>query len=282
MTETLDKTKTIDKTQTPDTHNSNEELIRTHHPSLSKRASVAAWHDHYADKDIWIVWAEEGSACATHAAGREIHFFPSALARQTWYAIIVINGGFDDPIRLPLNARRFLSDADLRRIHKAYPDSVGVRVLISGSVVVIHKSQSDIDKVTWRDGIGWTVGTLRVYYSIWGEAATQVTPNKAAVMIRRSILGSESKVSVGLKLRLADDLECMTVPTSSFVKVYSPKDTTHLRIANLLGGSIARFRPLAWLDTIARAFPGSGNTPLGQKVWLPGTRHWVSFFHGSK
>jgi hypothetical protein len=58
----------------------------------------------------------------------------------------------DDPIRAALNPRRFLSQDDLNILREMFPSAVGVRVFMSGFIVILFKTREDIEKSWLEDG----------------------------------------------------------------------------------------------------------------------------------
>jgi hypothetical protein len=110
---------------------------------------------------IWVVSRFHVTHVDTHAGGREIHVFPQFQTRQMLYTNF---GPFRDyPTSRVINARRFLKESDLKSLRMAFPTSVGVRVSISGFIVVLFNNQKDIER-SWDQGQIREFGTLCVGY----------------------------------------------------------------------------------------------------------------------
>jgi hypothetical protein len=87
----------------------------------------------------------------------------------------------------------------------------------------------------------------------------------------------ERSAAIGLKLRLPGGLECLTVPTHAFVKLYQAKRRPLLRFAEWIAKSKEALRRFAPVRTDSGT-PATGiakqpftNSSLGRGVWLAGS-----------
>lgn len=208
---------------------SNEQLIRTYHPSLSQIDGVWVVQESI-EKSIWVVNpGPKGIAIATHAGGREIHFLPSggiSMKTTTCYPRIQW-----DPIFADLNPRRFLSQSDLNKLRDMFPSAVGARVFISGFIVVLFKNRADIEESWEVDGYASQFGNLRLTYDvIEDEPARKVLSRSSAIAATPDAY--ETAACLGLKIRFFDGREAITVPTHAFVKVRVLKTTLANRVVD--------------------------------------------------
>jgi hypothetical protein len=148
------------------------------------------------------------------------------------------------PLMSPLEnmVLQLASNLYAQLLRMAFPTSVGVRVFISGFIVVLFNNQKDIER-SWDEGQIREFGALRVGYDI---AVHEPTISTGAV-IANEPNKFEQSAAIGLKLRLPGGLECLTVPTHAFVKLYQAKCRPLLRFAEWIAKSkeaLRRFAPV--------------------------------------
>jgi len=215
---------------------------------------------------------------STHAGGREIHLLPAGITERT----TTIWPRFQhDPIRAALNPRRFLSQDDLNLLREMFPSAVGVRVFMSGFIVILFKTRADIEKSWMEDGPASEFGYLRLRYDIIEDEPTQKELFKgAAIAAKRDCF--ETSVALGVKIRFPSGLEAITVPTHGFVALRSIRTSPMLRVANwyaLIKRKLGRFATLKRGSSepavgTPRHQP-KGNSPLGKSVFLAGSAQEV-------
>ncbi|KAI2785663.1 hypothetical protein POX_h09421 [Penicillium oxalicum] len=251
-----------------------QELLRTYHPSLA------------ACKDVWLIQEENGNwmwgisselngprPVGTHAGGLEIHLVAHGLGTKTTTFFPKFQW---DPIRYPINPKKFLSRHQLRRLRDMFPTAVGVRVLISGFIVVLFTSIKAIEKSWYEDGFASEFGNLRLRYDVF-----EVTPSHRGLHRGAAIAPSpeslETHASLGLKLRFPEGQEVITVPTHAFVALRSTQGPSSRYIAHIFGRlvqKLARYRPIGRgvpLPAIGSPRRRSEiNSPIGKQVFLNG------------
>ncbi|OQE18175.1 hypothetical protein PENFLA_c022G09937 [Penicillium flavigenum] len=258
---------TIEPTITPQ----NENLVRTYHPSLGPVDDVWVTKESN-EKSIWLVAPGPLGLPYTHAGGREIHFLPAGLAPRTIVCFIEQ----PDPLKAVLNPRRFLQSHDLHFLREMFPLAVGARVLISGFIVILFKSRADVEKSWTQDGFASQFGNLRLIYDVTEENPTRTEVSRGAAIASKSDTW-ETHASLGLKLRLLDGQEVITVPTHAFVKVRHINGPRLLRLAGWyarMKTALSRFTPAGKdshepaVGTMRRG--SASNSPLGKIVFLAG------------
>lgn len=125
----------LESTVTP----ANENLMRTHHPSLSHISTVYAVVEG-TQNCIWVVFipATHNQIKNTHAGGREIQIVPR-LERPNPMRYLYAR---PDLVGRRINPRRMLTAHDLTAIRTIFPTSVGVRILIAGRAIVLFDSKT--------------------------------------------------------------------------------------------------------------------------------------------
>jgi hypothetical protein len=121
---------------------SNEELIRTYHPSLAH--CVHVWIHRCPDGGlIWVSRFSIIPVTYTHAGGIEVHVMPDYFYCITKSGVVlhdvVMPPPAPDLIRRTINPRRILTSKDLDTIRLMFPGSVGVRVLVCGVLLVLYE-----------------------------------------------------------------------------------------------------------------------------------------------
>jgi hypothetical protein len=182
-----------------------------------------------------------------------------------------------DPIPRKINARRFLTAEDIRSIRNIFPSSIGVRLLISGWVV-IHFEDVKTMKSAWESGFPDTVGALRV-----GCMVTRFVPSFPVGYghaINSDGRGNE-ECCLGLRLTLPTGQEVITTTTHGFVKLLDSNNSFRLRISDWY---LKLRNALRTSKSINPSYTSIGsstsseqtNSPLGKRIWLAGGNTLVS------
>ena len=175
------------------------------------------------------------------AGGREIHFLPAGLAPRT----TVCFTEQPDTLKAVLNPRRFLQSHDLHVLQEMFPLAIGARVLISGFIVILFKSRADVEKSWTQDGFASQFGNPRLKYDVTEDTPTRTEVSRGAAIAPKSD-ERETNASLGLKIRLLDGQEAITVPTHAFVKVKLFNGPRLLRLADWyarIKTALSRFTP---------------------------------------
>jgi hypothetical protein len=162
----------------------------------------------------------------TYARGREIHQIPTHWVAPTTISVRFIQ----DMIRHDVNPRALLSWEDLGVLRDSYPTAIGIQLFISGVVVVLFRSYGDICCAWSSKGVRGTVGMLPVLYAIVGNTPTHNSGSPVASLPDEI----NDTTAIGLKLRLRDGTECLTVPTHAFVKVKGTQTRARLMVTDWL------------------------------------------------
>ncbi|KAJ5675388.1 hypothetical protein N7462_008285 [Penicillium macrosclerotiorum] len=258
----------------PKVTSSNKELLRTYHPSLSCLPTVYLAEES-KDKWIWVISPDPDTAesISTHAGDLEIHLAPGGLIEQTTTKWPKLQ---PDPIIGTLTPRKFFSRGHLQRLREMFPTSIGARVFISGYIVILFKSRTDVEESWLHDGLADTFGALRLRYDILEDSPTQKAIARGAAIAAKPDC-VEAYTALGLKLRFPEGQEAITVPTHAFVGLRGIRTSALRRIADLyylFKQKLARYSPIqrglslpaigsAWRQPI-------GNSPLGKQVFLAG------------
>lgn len=253
-------------------NSANEQLIRTHHPSLRHLPTVYASPES-DEKWIWVVAPIPTIAkISTHAAGREIHFLPGGIVKQLFTIVPSACEKFQpDPIH-PLNPRRFLSQDNLCRLRRMFSSAIGARVLFSGFIVILFKSRKDVENSWLEDGFAAEFGNLRLRYDVLENVPTQKVLQKGQAITHNP--HSWNYASLGLKIRFPDGEEAITVPTHTFVDLRTINSSFKLRAVDWFGKikkKLARFAPVkrsASEPGILSPNQPGGNSPVGKEVFL--------------
>ena len=256
----------------------NETFIRSCHPSLAPAEHVSIGTE-LDGRCFWIrtMGSKTGHSVQTHVAGWEVHFYPQS--KSTMFEFIYrripdpLNGGI-------VNPRRFLSNADLDKLREAYPESVGARILFTGTCTVLYKDDSYLQSVSLNH-VPSSFGGLLVLFDVVSTteySGGAIEPGSTIAALPDS---EYEYASVGLKLKLPGGLQAITVPTHPFVKFLETRSPTTLKIADWClwaKAQLLKYRPFQWSQAISSFVSGSlsqGNSSLGKKVWVAGTRERV-------
>ncbi|CAG8903156.1 unnamed protein product [Penicillium egyptiacum] len=258
----------------PNVTNANQQLIRTHHPFLSYLHLVWMVQESN-DKWIWVIAPDSVPkiAIGTHAGGLEIHVQPWGHMERT---IVIWPKLQPDPLNAILNPRKFLSQDDLHLLQEMFPCALGVRVFISGFIVILFKSRSDIKDSWLHDGFADSFGCLRLRYDILqDEPIRTVIPRGAAITTRSDCI--DGYAALGLKLRFPTGQEAITVPTHAFVTLRAMLPMPLLRMSDWyqkIKRKMARYLPIRRNSSVPAVGTARhrtvGTSPLGKNVFLVG------------
>ncbi|KAM5457522.1 hypothetical protein MaudCBS49596_000717 [Microsporum audouinii] len=262
----------------------NEQLLRSFHPSLEVFETVLVMATDTGD--VWAVHNgtnDEERAIDTHVGGREVHIYPYhefPYPRSTYVGIPFC----DCPLTRHINPRRLLRPEDLRVLREFWPTSVGVRVLISGWVIILFSSQSDME-AEWVSKMCDNIGGQRVGYDVVRcDLTLRPVPSASAVASRSGDFST--RVSLGLRLRMHEE-DVITTVTHGFVETYTPNsyfDYLKMQCSSWylsVRSALERFR----LPRPSSITPGilesrgeyrghstaTDNSPIGRQVWIAGT-----------
>ncbi|EGD99431.1 hypothetical protein TESG_06866 [Trichophyton tonsurans CBS 112818] len=252
-------TATARSTLEPVVNAENEELFRTFHPSLAPVACVMAVRLRRSEPYIWVVVLQpdtDTDAIGTHAGDREIHFRPPFLS--AWREGVLLAGS-PGPDRLPVNVRRMLTAQDLNDVRLYWPNSVGVRILISGVALMIYTNRSILHRD--RECCPLTFGELEVGYILEDHVPTapRADTHGQVVGVGHAVALAEAAppaAALGLRLRLRNGVEAITVVTHGFVP-------------HSQGGVMEHFS--YWVNNAKKALSRFYRSPLGKTVWLANT-----------
>lgn len=175
---------------------------------------------------MWAI-SFEGSAPVrdTHAAGLPIHVLPSFIVPPRTPQQRLLN----DPIVEIINPREILSLGNLYSIHRFFPTSIGVRILVTGFIIILYKSMKDL-KDAWVEGIFETIGTLQLGYSVavYVPTATSIGYG-SAVTTKEDANMYENRGCLGLRIRLPNGNEAITTTTHAFVRLMATDNVSRVR-----------------------------------------------------
>jgi hypothetical protein len=135
---------------------------------------------------------------------------------------------------------------DLNILREMFPSAVGVRVFISGFILILFKTREDIEKSWLEDGPAGEFGYLRLRYDIIEDEPTQKVLSRGAPIAAKPDC-SETSAALGVKIRFPSGQEAITVPTHAFVALRSIRTSPMLRVANWyaqIKRKLARFAPV--------------------------------------
>ena len=232
---------------------------------------------------MWAI-SFEGSAPVydTHAAGLPIHVLPSFIVPPRAPQQRLLN----DPIVEIINPREILSLGNLYSIHRFFPTSIGVRILVTGFIIILYKSMKDL-KDAWAQGVFETIGTLQLGYSVpvYVPTATSIGYG-SAVTTKEDANIYENQGCLGLRIRLPNGNEAITTTTHAFVRLMATDNVSRVRYqaSDWLVRTVRLLRELKpvkrflEIPAVSRIRQRQ-NSSLGQRVFLAGTDTLVSDFN---
>lgn len=266
----------------PITTSENERFLRTYHQSLEPHQIVYRIKD-VRGHEMWAI-SFEGSAPVhdTYAAGLPIHVLPSFIVPPRVPQQRLLN----DPIIGVINPREILSLGNLYLIHTFFPNSIGVRILVTGFIIILYKSMKDL-KDAWTQGVLETVGTLQVGYSVavYVPTATSIGYG-SAVTTKEDGDMYENQGCLGLRIRLPNGNEAITTTTHAFVRLMATNDVSRVRYqaSDWLVRTVRLLRELKPVQRFLEIPAVSRirqkqNSSLSQRIFLAGTDTLVSDFN---
>lgn len=226
---------------------------------------------------IWLVSAAEDTRniLDTHAGGREIHIQPLLELPPAGFSLYR-----EDPLACPINCRRILRTADLRTLREYFPGSVGVRVLVSGFVIILFEDKKTMQKC-WELGTVEAIGGQRPGYLIASYEATsdRIAPGYSIADRPDEFMANQG--CLGLRLCLPHGQHAITTTTHCFVQISSNPSPLRMRLAEWyisIRNALGRFRPIPTttdIPAITETRQKGANTSLGTNVWLAGTNRKV-------
>lgn len=197
----------------------NQALIRSYHPHLAPFDEVIASTDE-SGRSTWRIHVDSGfrqrvptGNLGIEAAGRTIQIIPLLKIDPVCSSIFL---SAPDPIPRTINPRKFLTGNQLRRVRDCFPTSSGVMMFVSGYIVLLYETESDMNRA-WTYPPICTIGGLTVQHSIDNRKPSVVTA-ESGVVIRDSDPASNMACIIGLKLKLRDGTEGITTVTHGFVR----------------------------------------------------------------
>jgi hypothetical protein len=273
--------------------------VRTYHPALRAHRAVYVCESNFGPP----VWVVRGNAPGVEAGGRDIHPYPVDHENLLHFGTTLIPGSqwkADYLFPTAINPRKLLTPAQLDGLRELFPNSIGARVLITGFLVILLPSLSDIEKAHGYDWV-MVVGGLRTIYDVLVTEATAdtVTSGMEVADSPNSINGntvtsgmevSDSPNSIngtgclGIKLCMTNGTEAITTVTHGFVKKPCPFRFTrifHHLISNLkaVKAAIRRFRrppQPCEVPAVGTSRGSLSNSPIGKVVWLAAENRRVS------
>ncbi|KAI9929864.1 hypothetical protein ASPWEDRAFT_23597 [Aspergillus wentii DTO 134E9] len=245
--------------------NSRNRLIRTHHRSLSicEAVYITTTPD---GREIWSVGGLSSPMLDTHAGGLEIHMHPIFHSPPPNKSFDT--GYIEDPIPREINPRRFLRESDMAILREKFPLSVAVRVFISGFIVILFESREKMEQ-SWESGVATEFGNLRLRYdTVYHEHCANDLQSGTPVTTGPGRL--EKSAALGLKLKLKNGDQCITVPTHAFMKVYTANSHSRLLFADWIAKSKEAVQK--YMGITIKTF---SNSPLGKDVWIAGSNQRI-------
>ncbi|KKK21464.1 hypothetical protein ARAM_003766 [Aspergillus rambellii] len=248
---------------TPET----EPLVRTHHPALRDHAQVHVSHPQYGP-EVWLV---QEKCSDIEAGGRPIHYYPgepthlissTIIVRSPWKEEFLFKDG--------INPRKLLSYEQLDSLRELFPTAIGARVLVTGFIIILFKSPSDIQDAYKHYGVIEIGGLRTIYDELRLEASADTVVSGMEVSDQPNNIHGLG--CLGLRIRMTDGKEAITTVTHGFVR--HPQGS---RVVNILGDWYLRtksalqqfFRPPPQSETCAIGVVRNlGNSPIGKEVWL--------------
>ncbi|KAJ9273436.1 hypothetical protein DTO212C5_510 [Paecilomyces variotii] len=255
----------------------NEQLFRTHHPSLATEQLVYTMVENHSRKSMWVILPTSNSRkLGLRAGDREIHILPAVNLDLSEIPIRIPERC--DPFRKELNPRRILTPEDLELIRKVHVRAIGVEILVCGWAIYIFKTKKDMKKA-WAEGGARAIGGLSV-----GHMTIEDNPCHATLQAGEPVSPEPDSYiahsQLGLKIRLPGGIECITTVTHGFVKRPNPGPISvfvadrYKRFKRSLMGFRSNLSP-----SIARADVHTTkkmkNSPLGKVVYSAGTKTMI-------
>jgi hypothetical protein len=214
------------------------------------------------------VWVIRGKVSEVEAGGRDIHPYPVDHEDLHHFGILTPRSPWKEDyiFRRAINPRKFLTSEQLDGLREVFPKAIGARVLITGYLVILLPSLTDIEDTHKYDWV-MEVGGLRVIYDVSTIQTTAETLS-SGMEVAKSPNSVNGAGCLGLKLRMTDQSEAITTVTHGFVKLATPSRYALIfyHLMAKVKDALQRFcRPESPAGGTSR---DSKNNPVGKEVWL--------------
>lgn len=192
--------------------------MRTYHPALRAHSVVYVCESNFGPP----VWVIRDKVSEVEAGGRDIHPCPVDHQDLYYYGILTPRSPWKEDyiFRKAINPRKFLTSEQLDGLREVFPKAIGARVLITGYLVILLPSLTDIED-TYRGDWVTEVAGLRVIYDVLTIQTTAETLS-SGMEVAKSPNSVNGAGCLGLKLRMTDESEAITTVTHGFVKSSLP------------------------------------------------------------
>jgi hypothetical protein len=250
-----------------ETTSDNEQLVRTYHPALRACSVVYVCESNFGPP----VWVIRGKVSEVEAGGRDIHPYPVDHEDLHHFGILTPRSPWKEDyiFRRAINPRKFLTSEQLDGLREVFPKAIGARVLITGYLVILLPSLTDIEDTHKYDWV-MEVGGLRVIYDVSTIQTTAETLS-SGMEVAKSPNSVNGAGCLGLKLRMTDGSEAITTVTHGFVKLATPSRYALIfyHLMAKVKDALQRFRRPRPSETPAVGTSRDGrNNPVGKEVWL--------------
>lgn len=218
-------------------NSANEQLVRTHHPALKSHHVVYVSESPFGSP----VWLVHGPDADIDAGGRPIHVYPMDNIHLMSFGILTPRSSWAEELlfRKSINPRKLLTAEQLDGIRSLFPRSVGVRVLVSGFLVVLFETFSDVQDVYLSNWLGEIAGLHTVYDVL--DVRVSGSSSHSDLLISDSHGNHACPGFLGLKISLPDGIEAITTTTHSLVKRPHPP-----RIAQSFYNWVGNVKDTVW------------------------------------
>lgn len=262
---------------------SNENLIRTHHPALGQLETV------WVSESVFgaPVWLVESSVERVVAAGRPIHLIPADYDEYLPSGILTPRspGQFNILFHRDINPRKFLTANDLACFRRLFPRSIGVEILVAGYVIVLFEQMTDVEKA-YHEIWPLELAGLRVFFDVARYECT-TSPIQSGIGLSADLSEQHHARAgcLGLKLGFPDGTTAITTVTHGFVEQpCQPRKKTPMiapfrKLYEKAKAALSRYRPAQLNQPEDPSYVLSEgrltNSPIGKEVWLAASNRKV-------
>ncbi|KAF7717814.1 Uncharacterized protein PECH_008457 [Penicillium ucsense] len=242
---------------TPEVTPENEQFVRTYHPGLRCHDYVFVSHPQYGP-EVWLVYDRIDYITV---AGRPCHTFPKNSGNLCPKGSVQSRPALGDNHlfhNYHINPRKILSPEQLDCLRDLFPTAIGVQVLVSGFLVVLMKSQSDI-RAAYHQGLVSEVAGLALTFndfSVQPKSGTWIS----GVELRGGSRPLNGQGCLGLRLQLVDGKSAVTTTTHGFMADLPPAKPDRIETPELED-----------LGELSRQ-----NAPIDKEIWLKEEERRVS------
>jgi hypothetical protein len=163
-----------------------------------------------------------------------------------------------------------LTPSDLNTARQTYPEAFGLRVLISGWIMVLDPNPSAM-KACWRRRTPVTFGDRPVAFDLIDHTPTTAEGSLAygSVVAREPNMELAAAGCLGLAITLPDRQDVITTATHCFVKL--PKKSlirTALEIAYSTISHIFAGPPMRSVPAVVRSTSRRTDGAIGREIWM--------------